>query len=206
MRPNKITSIIIEGIDRVGKDTLVSGLLNEYGYHQVVHFEKPLSLRVYDSELNPPLALFRYQQESFINMFKMIDSGARFIFNRAHIGEMVYSNYRKYRGEYVLDLEQDAIARGKLFPQNTLLVLLYAPDISMLKDDGKSFDATKKKEEQTAFREAYNLSSIPSKVMVPVTIQMESLNPSGPGRSVGFREPNDILEDVARTIYKIEAN
>jgi thymidylate kinase len=215
MRPNKITSIIIEGIDRTGKDTIINGLLNEYGYHQVVHFEKPKALACYgghEAGLDRPttLAAFRYQHESFTNMFRMMSSDARFIFNRAHLGECVYSPlYRNYDGNYVFDIEQDFINRGKAFPRNTLLVMLHAPDLNILKDDGQSFDASKKKEEQAMFREAYERSAIPNKIMVPVTYppssgRIESQDIRSLGQFVnqtGFRPPADILQDVCNAIY-----
>src|SRR5574343_489538 len=98
-----MTHYIIEGLDRLGKDTLIDGILNQEGFHQVIHYSKPKKLACYKSDLQA------YQYLSFVNMFTLLREakGVDLIFNRAHLGEVVYSPlYRGYEGEYVFMLEE----------------------------------------------------------------------------------------------------
>ena len=47
------TVYAIEGIDRLGKGTLISGILNRVGFYNVVHFGKPEVLKVYADAKQP---------------------------------------------------------------------------------------------------------------------------------------------------------
>ena len=99
-----MNKLMIEGLDRLGKDTLINGVLHKYGYHQVLHFSKPQMLECYTSaEAGDPVeskreALRRYQEASFKNMFSILHDArfSRIICNRAHLGECVYAPL--YRG------------------------------------------------------------------------------------------------------------
>lgn len=178
----QIKSIIIEGVDRLGKDSLISGLKHQLGQFQVVHYQKPELLDIYvndaqrnfnttqlDSQVKNS-ALKSYQIESFRGMFHMLSSDGKFILNRAHLGEFVYSpRYRQYDGSYVFDLEQRFINDlGSNFHETTLLVLLHTSDFSFIKDDGLSFDFDKKEEEQIDFIRAFERSHIKNKLMLDV--------------------------------------
>ena len=179
-----IRSIAIEGIDRLGKDTLIKGIQQKLGVFQVVHYQKPELLDAYvnDAQRNfnstsvegevKTAALKNYQVESFRNMFHMLSSGARFILNRAHLGEMVYApRYRKYDGSYVFDLErQFKHDLGSSVLDTTLLVLLHASDTSFIKDDGLSFDFAAKEAEQMDFIRAFERSNIKHKLMIDVSV------------------------------------
>lgn len=178
-----IRNIIIEGLDRLGKDTLIDGLLNQFGYRDILHYQRPKELAHYS--MNPDPA-FSYQRASFTNMFRLLGSGALLILNRAHIGECVYAPlYRGYTGEYVFDLEQAAIAYGNDFCEASLLVLMTTSEFSFMLDDGKSFDVTKREQEQKSFVRAFNKSAIINKLRVDVH--------DGRGN---FRPPRDILNEV----------
>jgi hypothetical protein len=179
-----IRSIIVEGVDRLGKDTLIQGLKQKLGAFQVVHYQKPELLDVYVNEAQrifnttsvegdvKAAALKNYQINSFRNMFHMLSSGARLILNRAHLGEMVYApRYRKYDGSYVLDLErQFKHDLGSNVLDTTLLVLLHASDTSFIKDDGMSFDFAAKEAEQMDFIRAFERSNIRHKLMIDVSV------------------------------------
>ena len=43
-------SIIFEGVDRLGKDTLIQGVKNRLGYFQTIHYQKPELLDFYLTE------------------------------------------------------------------------------------------------------------------------------------------------------------
>lgn len=179
---------LIEGIDRLGKTTLIEELQQRLGYHLVVHYERPRKLHYYEEisricskfGSGPPLEM--YQRDVYKNMFRIIDSGTKVIFDRAHLGEMVYAPmYRKYDGSYVLDFEKDVKTL------NARLVLLTTSDFSFLKDDGLSIDFSKKEEEQGLFIDAFYRSGIEDKVVVDVS--------NGNG---GYRPLGEILTAVLR--------
>lgn len=176
MKP--IRSIIVEGVDRLGKDTLIRGLLERLGFMQVVHYQKPLLLKKHLDDAHHSAvmvtkseddlkrdALKAYQAASFESMFNMLKSDAKLILNRAHLGEVVYSpRYRGYDGSYVYEQEE------RLCPlDEVLLVLIHTSDFSFIADDGASFDFEKKEEEQLDFVRAWERSKIKYKVMLDVS-------------------------------------
>lgn len=186
---------IIEGLDRLGKDTLIDGILNAKGFHQVIHFSKPARLGYYKPEglelTDPELKAYQleqYQRNSFLTMFSMLRSAqfASLVLNRAHLGEHVYAPmYRGYQGDYVFSLE-------KTFMMDQcphIKLILLTEDFSVSKhfiDDGESFDITKREQEQNRFIEAFNRSVIANKKIVCVT-------DAGTG---GFRSKLDVLRDA----------
>jgi hypothetical protein len=128
-------------------------------------------------------------------MFRMMSTnvvGARIIFDRAHLGEMVYAPlYRGYDGTYVFDLERiyamDCAFRVRM--------ILLTEDFTISKhfvEDGQSFDPTKRQEEQDKFISAFNSSIIPDKRIVCVT------DPS----TGQFKEQQQILEEATRAAEK----
>ena len=85
----------IEGLDRLGKSTLIEGILNSLGYYEVIHFSKPRELDIYNklAAVDDLLPLtdkhksqFFYQQAGFINMAYLACGEGRIIFDRAHLG------------------------------------------------------------------------------------------------------------------------
>jgi hypothetical protein len=193
-----LKSIVIEGCDRLGKDTLIKGIQNELGYFQTLHYQKPEKLDYFNG------SLFSYQFASFNTMFHILSSNARFILNRAHLGEAVYSKrYRDYDGNYVFSLEKDhrrfwdedthIFPHKDSYEKTTLLVLLYTSDFSFIKDDGQSFDFEKKEEEQADFLKAFDKSIIENKIMIDVS--------NGMG---GYRPALETLKAVIDA-YKMEA-
>lgn len=184
-----INHVIVEGIDRLGKDTLIEGIQNRLGFFQVIHYQKPKLLdhfveaaqyKLWEQgtpflERNDPVvkaeALKQYQYNSFIEMFKLMQNNTRIICNRAHLGETVYAKrYRGYSGNYVFDLERIfSYQNNENGLSKVLLVLLHTSDFSFITDDGLSLDVTKREEEQNDFKAAYSQSSIPNKIMIDVS-------------------------------------
>lgn len=157
------STFLIEGIDRLGKSSLCENIQRELGYYQLVHSSKPVKLDKYTSVHSSRSPLEIYQTVCNENMFKMIQSRSRLIFDRAHLGEMVYAPlYRKYDGDYVLDLEAAHDTLG------ARLVLLITTNFDMLKDDGESFNWDNKVLEQQMFLRAFTQSNIKDKVIVDV--------------------------------------
>lgn len=172
---------IIEGVDRMGKSTLIDGLLQELGYHLVVHYEKPKKLDAFAHHEN---SLLSYQMAAYQQMFRLIDAHRhnRVILDRAHLGELVYGPlYRKYDASYVLEMEQ------QIPTHDCRLVLLTTSDFSFIQDDGLSLDFSKKELEQDLFKQAFASSSIEDKVLVDVS--------NGRG---GYKTPEQILAEVLR--------
>lgn len=171
-----ITAYAIEGLDRLGKSSLIQSIRNELGYFEVIHFQKPQVLRAY--ELTKPehlpaiknLPLYHYQAESFRNSMLIAKSGARVIFDRWHLGEIVYSPlYRGYSGDYVF--EQERVAQ--LDACNNIKLILLVEDFfksTHFVDDGQSLGAAVNRPmEQQAFINAFNKSIIKNKKIISVT-------------------------------------
>lgn len=176
------TQFIIEGVDRLGKSSLIQNIMNELGYHLVVHYDKPKKLKVYDGVPNSISPLWLYQVKTYQGMFHMINADLQVIFDRGHLGEVVYSPlYRSYTGEYVYDMELCADTSG------TRLVLLTTSDFSFIQDDGLSHDFSKKEEEQAAFIKAFQASNIADKILVDVS--------NGAG---GYKTPEQVLAEVLK--------
>lgn len=184
------TKFLIDGIDRLGKSSLIKRIQDELGYHMVIHYDKPQVLSNFLSHANliknadpadlenPELqdlsveniARYLYQYHANVNMFDLMKTSVPIIFDRTHLGEMVYAPlYRKYKGDYVFQMEQEFL-RSKPYtsPENVRLILLTSSNTEMLQDDGLSFDPSKKNEEQNMFIYAFNKSSIVNKVIVDV--------------------------------------
>jgi hypothetical protein len=179
--------LLIEGLDRLGKDLLVRGVLNKYGYYQVLHFSKPQALDVYTAQ-EPSTALQRYQEESFRTLFQLLLAPeAKVICNRAHLGECVYAPlYRGYSGDYVFEIE-------RTFRADTLTaarLLLLTEDFEAghhFVDDGLGLgDASKRRDEQARFLAAFERSTIADKRTICVTDR----------KTGAFRPPQAILDEA----------
>ena len=172
----------IEGLDRLGKSTLIEGIRNKLGYYEVIHFSKPQRLEAYKRASDHQLSfagvpmesqqVYQYQRAGFLNSMLMAKSGARIIFDRWHIGEAVYAPmYRGYSGDYVFQQEADS---GLADTDNARLILLWE-DFEVAKhfvDDGQSLGAIEnRQEEQERFKAAFAKSNIRDKRMICVTDQ-----------------------------------
>lgn len=192
-----MSNLLIEGVDRLGKGTLINGLRNERGAMLVIHYQKPEVLDCYVESNKLALtvdaknkALEQYQRASFAQMFNMLSACPMgLIMDRAHLGEVVYSKrYRNYDGEYVFEYEQ---IYGGVSLQKDLLILLVASDLTYLQDDGLSFDFMQREDEQLDFIAAFEKSGYRNKVMIDVT-QLDA-----EGKSLKMHAaPGDILQAV----------
>lgn len=174
------TKFLIDGIDRLGKSTLIDKIQQKYGYHLVIHYDKPKVLnesleiaKEFTTKTGNDLlneARHLYQIHANRNMFQLMKTDIPIIFDRTHLGELVYAPlYRGYKGDYVLSMEQDFIdEKPYTYPDDVKLILLTTSNTEMLQDDGLSFDFSKKEEEQKMFIEAFNRSALKNKVMVDV--------------------------------------
>lgn len=163
--------------------------MNEYGYHLVIHSDKPQVLEPYlkiaqkmhsnqnntglfeETVLSLPTkeaALYMYQVQTNRFMFQdLLHSEIPIIFDRTHLGEMVYAPlYRKYSGEYIYEIEKETIEPQD--QKDIRMILLTTSNFDMLEDDGLSFDFSKKEDEQKMFIDAFNRSIIENKVIVDV--------------------------------------
>jgi thymidylate kinase len=157
--------IIIEGMDRCGKDTqigLIQKKFKDETFH-VFHYAK-VPFKTKEDHLSYNQRLY---QDMFKVMFENLGSGRNFIFNRSHLGESVYSpKYRDYNGDYVFNIEKTFV--DALKDQLMLIVLVNVPDILMSRDDGNSL-SNKREDisyERSAFIRGYGLSSIHHKRLI----------------------------------------
>jgi hypothetical protein len=185
------TKFLIDGIDRLGKSSLMQRINDDLGYHLTIHYDKPKVLDCYlsvaramieagPSEDHPGdnklielsvdnLARYLYQEEANIEMFKLLQTKIPLVIDRTHLGEMVYGPmYRKYDGDYVLVKEAFMLQKCPASKTDVRLILLTTSNLDIVQDDGLSFDFAKRGEEQELFKAAFRRSNIPNKVMIDV--------------------------------------
>jgi len=177
--------LAIEGVDRIGKSTLIKNILNKHGYYEVIHFKQPKKLAFYAEGASAPVdpmermaqvpqaarAGWLYQLASFKNSLFLTNApNVKLIFDRWYLGEAVYAPlYRGYSGEYVFDLELDF----GLDQRHDIGLILLTVDFDQahhLVEDGQSLGGLeRRREEQELFIEAFNRSCLPCKRLVCVT-------------------------------------
>lgn len=194
MKTCKAMSYIVCGIDRLGKSTLIVNIQREFGFFNIMHYQRPSllpSLTDGNDEGAQRRALETYQKHSFASMFNLLRGDEPFIMDRGHLGEVVYApRYRGYDGNYVFDLEHEAMENWRVTPSSVnqpfpaKLILLTTSDFSFIEDDGLSFAFDKKEEEQVDFIKAFNRSKLP-KVMIDVA--------NGKG---GYKDHNVIFDEA----------
>lgn len=174
------TAFVIEGLDRLGKGTLIENIQQECGFRLYYHYEKPRVLRAYQDSWR---ALEAYQVSSFEIGFQTLASCIPVIFDRFHLGETVYSpRYRDYSGDYVFELEEKY---GADEMTHVKMILLTTSNFDFIVDDGQSFDFSKKEEEQQDFIKAFKRSIFPNKIVIDVH--------DGHG---SFKDPKKILAEA----------
>ena len=151
--------IIIEGLDRCGKSTLIENIIK--------HYKKPfMKLHFYGPPFKDKSKDIQFDKElygSLLNAFNLFDN---VIADRSHLGALVYSPlYRGHDGSHVLDIGSD-------FPECTILITLIDNATNLLlRDDGLSFstDLDKKNKEIQLFIDAHKTSSIKNKLIIDVS-------------------------------------
>lgn len=170
--------IIIEGIDRLGKSTLINNILKHYGPHPIIHCSSP------PKGIADPA---KYQEEYFTKCFKMLNQPIDVIFDRCHLGEYIYGPlYRKTDPNFIFKIE----SYYPIACEDTILVLLYTDDFTIMEDDGLSFDFDAREKEQALFIEAFNKSKIINKIKIKV-------NENGT-----YRKAEDIFNELKTKMEK----
>lgn len=162
--------IIIEGMDRCGKDSLIK-YLKKYLYDrdyiksvQVLHYS---NLPIQDK--------YRVIEASYVlytDMFEIAKFSLdkfHLIMNRAHLGEWVYGYiYRNYKATFIYDIELNYI---DLMDKMYLITLVDSSLKCLEREDGNSLseaDKNKGKIECERFIEATELSYIKNKICVDI--------------------------------------
>lgn len=181
--------IIIEGMDRCGKDTQIGLIQKQFKnetFH-VFHYAKvPFKTQADHIDYNT-----RLYKDMFSIMFESLGSRRNFIFNRSHLGESVYSpRYRGYDGDYVFDIEKNYI--NVLIDQLVMIVLVNTPEILLEREDGNSL-AGKIEDvvyEREAFIRGYEKSGIQSKKLI----------------ECGIKSIDEIHTEIIEFIHKSQEN
>lgn len=155
--------IIVEGLDRCGKDTIIKHIEKKVGSSIVIHCVAPQG-RTNEEKL-------RWQKMKFEHDLKMVNTtqlkNMTVIFNRSYIGEAVYGPiYRGTDSDWIYELEEKYVDL-----ENSCLILLTAdPKFIVKNDDGLSFttDVKKKQVEIDKFKEAFERSKIQNKLHLVV--------------------------------------
>ena len=163
--------LIVEGLDQVGKDTLIESIAREYKHVIKRHWGFP------KGENNDEKTAFQQRQFMWeFNFYKKnkydfyTDDEMLMIWNRSHIGEFVYGTiYRNSNPETWIPV----LESGFHFDTNPniYLVYLYAdPEFVVKEDDGKSYSAKleDKTREINAFHKAIDDSQIKQKLKIKV--------------------------------------
>jgi thymidylate kinase len=186
-----IPLLIFEGVDNLGKDTLIKNILQHSSNYIVRHFSNPKGKTTVEQiQYQKDDFLYEFRKQTLRKQFKKTDSDV-FIWNRSHIGEWVYGQiYRNYKPNWIFELE-------KLFSfdkdQTVFLILLDAPpDFSLKNDDGLSFTTSKEKREneRSKFKEAFEKSLIQNKIQISV---VDKTNKQ-------FKKEEDIYEELFKFI------
>jgi len=166
-------TIIIEGCDRVGKDTVCNGIKLTADCLLYRHWLKPKG-QTNDERVNYQKTTFKKEfdlRKSFLDDWYLNDNDKNsdlILWNRSHIGEYVYGKlYRDYDPNWIYNLEN----LYNFSDNNIYLVMLYAdPDFLCENDDGHSFssDIEGKTQEINLFHEAVDKSLIPNKIKIKV--------------------------------------
>lgn len=162
-------NIIFESTDAMGKDTQIQLLEKELEQRgKAVHILHYSNIKLNNNSQIEVASKIRYRE--MFNIMKNINDPNIVIFNRAHLGETVYSPlYRGYNGDYVFEYEKEYIL--KQHPQTYLIVFTDDVDKVIARDlarnDGKSFslDRDMKEKEIKAFERAYKMSSLYKKLV-----------------------------------------
>ena len=152
--------IVVEGLDRCGKTTLIDGLIKYYKlpFMKLHFYGPPFKNRDKDIEFTNSL------YSGMLNVFSTFDN---VIADRSHLGELVYSPlYRGYEGTHILDIDK------QLSYQDVILITLIDNASNLIeRDDGESFttDLDKKQKEIDLFINAHTLSSINKKMIINIS-------------------------------------
>lgn len=163
--------IIISGVDRTGKTTLMKGLQNHFYFKNPVGIT-PVHLSYYSSFETPRAyskEIYKLHYRDGFEIIKSNNTRDRIrIFSRFHFDEYVYGPmYRNYDANYIFDLEKEY----EPFLSNVKYILLTDRAENVIdRDDGDSHttDLELKREELGRFKEAFDKSIIKDKIMINI--------------------------------------
>ena len=172
--------LIVEGLDRCGKDTIMQRLMSEYPHFISSHFGFPkgdTNEEKHEYQIRSFTKEFAIQKQIRQTLGVYDFSDGLYTWNRSHIGECVYGPiYRGKDPDWIFDMEKFHFEDD----DDVYLLYLYA-DIEFLlnQDDGKSFttDINKKRTEARLFETAVNRSIIKNKLKIKVNNEDEYVNP-----------------------------
>jgi hypothetical protein len=163
--------LIVEGLDRCGKDTLISAVSKDYRHVVKRHWSYPVG------DTNKEKTL--YQKNSFMREFYLqhlirnspeFSKDSIFIWNRAHLGEYVYGTLYRFSDpeSWIPDLEKSY--HFDTDPEIYLVFLYADPDFIVGQEDGKSYSSSAydKQQEILKFEDAFNKSLIKNKLKIKV--------------------------------------
>ena len=126
----------------------------------------------------PKTALDSYHMYS--KFFRTLDCDNSVVYDRGHLGEIVYSPiYRNLPGWWVFDMESYIAWRPEL-----TLILLTTDNFEMIPRDGLNIKENNEEYEQKKFVEAFKKSKIKDKRIVKVN------------HGTKFRDLEDIIKDI----------
>lgn len=172
--------VLFEGLDNTGKDTQINNLksyLKNNQFH-MFHYSAVKGLTAEEC--------IEYSKKLYDEMFELceyaIQNDKNFIFNRAHLGEMVYGKiYRNYEGDYIYDIEKN---HKNILDKIYLIVFVDEPKGCIDRDDGLSFstDINFKTYEKERFELAYTKSNIQNKILI----------------NINKKDKNEVFEDIKK--------
>lgn len=159
--------LIIEGMDRCGKSTLVEHLRKKY-------FTTP-DILVHHSSSPPKVSNpNQWEVDHYSSLFDtayrlVVSDGYNVIFDRFHLGAIVYG--MKYRGAdptAIYEIDEQFFKRK--IDAATILLTDY-PDVISSRDDGESLESGVEEYEHTRkeFIDAFNMSECENKLHINVT-------------------------------------
>ena len=105
-----------------------------------------------------------------------IDASARgtgIIFNRSHVGEMVYAPiYRDYSGDFVLDIEKKWEHYKPFWDNSYLITFVASAEELASREDGRSLSLGKLdqiRKEIDYFKVAHEKCQLPNKILIDCT-------------------------------------
>lgn len=164
-------TIVIEGLDRCGKDTIIQHIVSKANNVVIRHCSFPKGDTIEEKVAYQKYSLSRELRMcgEYVKCEKIEGDNPNdvYIFNRSHLGECVYGPmYRNSDPEWVYSLERECLDLD-----NTFLITLYAsPEFIVKQDDGLSFsnNVEKKKIEIEKFKDAHDKSAIKNKLYLQV--------------------------------------
>lgn len=190
-------TVIIEGTDNVGKDTIINRLQKDFKKNVVIHCEKPKATDPLEQSLEQENTFAKLLGENiYYNNMLRNNQDFLFIHNRSWYGEYVYGcMYRKNDPSFVKKMiaNLEALLTHNIDDEDVVFITLLSSNMDFLvrNDDGLSLSDAKIElieEETKRFKEIYKYSSIKNKHIVYVNNGSE------------FRDRDDIYNEILNCI------